>query len=54
MAESTMSAAKKAKISAPLSHVTAKKQEKQSKTEFNADGGVLFHRFANTACLYAC
>ena len=47
MAESTMSAAKKAKRSAPLSRVTAKEREKQFKTEFNADEaeGVLFCRF---------
>ena len=45
MAESTMSAAKKAKRSAPLSRVTAKEREKLFKTEFNADGGVLFCRF---------
>ena len=40
MAELTVSAAKKAKINTPLSHVTTKEQEKQFKTEFNADGGV--------------
>ena len=46
MAESTVPAAKKAKRSAPLSRVTAKEREKQFKTEFNADGGVvLFCRF---------
>ena len=46
MAESTVPAAKKAKRSALLSRVTAaKEQEKQFKTEFNADVGVLFCRF---------
>ena len=45
MAESTVSAAKKAKRSTPLSRVTAKEREKQFKTECNADGGVLFCRF---------
>ena len=45
MAESTVPAAKKAKRSAPLSRVTAKERKKQFKTEFNADGGVLFCRF---------
>ena len=45
MAESTMPAAKKAKRSAPLSRVTAKEREKQLKTEFYTDGGVLFCRF---------
>ena len=49
MAESTMPAAKKAKRSAPLSRVTAKERQKQFKTEFNADGGVSFVVFANTA-----
>ena len=45
MAESTMPAAKKAKRSAPLSRVTAKEREKQLKTEFYAEGGVLFCSF---------
>ena len=40
-----MPAAKKVKRSAPLSHVTIKEREKQLKTEFNADGGVLFFCF---------
>ena len=45
MAQSTVSAAKEAKRSASLSRVTAKEREKQFKTEFNADGGVLCCRF---------
>ena len=45
MAESTMLAAKKAKRSAPLSRVTAAERAKQFKTDFYADGGVLFCRF---------
>ena len=45
MAESTMPAAKKTKRSAPLSRVTAKEREKQFKTEFDPDVGVLFCRF---------
>ena len=45
MAESTMPAAKKAKRSAPLSRVTAAERAKQFKTDFYADGGVLFCRF---------
>ena len=52
-AESTMSAAKKAKRSALLSHVTAKEQEKQFKTEFNTNGAVLFCRFYKQRRLYA-
>ena len=45
MAESTMPAAKKAKRSAPLSRITAAERAKQFKTDFYADGGVLFCRF---------
>ena len=53
MAESTMPAAKKAKRSAPLSRVTVKKREKQFKTEFNADGRVLFCRFCKHSVNFA-
>ena len=45
MAESIMPAAKKAKRSASLSHVTAKERERQFKIEFYADGEVPFCRF---------
>ena len=45
MAELTVPAAKKAKRSAPLLHVTAEELAKQFKTDFDADGGVLLCRF---------
>ena len=40
-----MPAAKKAKRSAPLSLVTAEERAEQFKTDFYADGGMLFCRF---------
>ena len=47
MAESTMPAAKETKRSAPLSRITAKEREKQFKTEFYTDVGVLFCQFCD-------